>query len=296
MSVDTQTNRISAERGRGMQLQAGRIGRLVSETFTRRRLAITAAQAAILVGFLGLWEFVSGPPGAPHTLIDEFYVSTPSAIWEALRNWIESGLLWSSTLVTLQETIIGFFIGVALGLVFGFVLGVNRTLSEIFNPFVNALYSIPRLALVPLFILWFGVGIESKLALVASVVSFLVFYATYAGVNDVDHHLVDKMRLMGASSWQVHQKATLPSAMTFIIQGLNISAPYALVVAVTAEMLASNRGLGYLLVSSSGQFYTAGVFAAMFVMMLLGILMMGFVTLLERRLLRWKPRRMAGQR
>jgi NitT/TauT family transport system permease protein len=144
---------------------------------------------------------------------------------------------------------------------------------------------------VPLFMLWFGIGLNSKLALVISVVAFLVFYATYAGVKDVDHHLVDKMRLMRAKRWHVHAKVTVPSAMSFIIQGLGVSAPYALVVAVAAEMLASNRGLGYLLVNASTQFDTAGTFAIIFVLMLLGIVLMALINLLERRLLRWKPKR-----
>lgn len=262
----------------------------------KRRILITTCQVALLVAILLLWERASGPRRDPNTWIDEFYVSKPSAIWQTLRSWVDRGLLWDAIKVTLQNTVLGFVIGAGLGLIVGFVLGVNQFLASVLQPFLTAVYSIPRLALVPLFILWFGIGMGSKLALVASVVFFLVFYSTYAGVKDVDHELIDKLRLMRANRWQVHTKATLPSAMTFIIAGLGVSGPYALVVAVTAEMFSSNRGMGYLLVRSSGQFNTAGVFAAIFVMMLMGVALMGSIQLLERWLLRWKPRRTAGER
>lgn len=257
----------------------------------RRRLVITGLQVALAVVILVLWEYVSGPPGDPHVLIDQYLVSEPSAIWDALVNWYQRGQIWPNVYTTLYETVIGFLLGSLLGLVAGFVIGVSRNLAATLQPFIDALYAIPRLALVPLFMLWFGIGIGSKLALVVSVVAFLVFYATYAGVKDVDHHLIDKMRLMRASRWQVHTKATLPSAMTFIISGLSVSAPYALVVAVTAEMLASNRGLGYLLIQAANSFNTAATFAAIFILMVMGVLLMYFVRLLEHRLLRWKPKR-----
>lgn len=250
--------------------------------------AILAVQVGLLLALVWSWEFLAGTPGEPHVLIDVYYTSEPSAVWSALLRWVDQGVLLPSIAVTVQETVVGFVVGAAIGLVGGLILGVNAYFATVLAPFISALYSIPRLALVPLFMLWFGVGLTSKVALVASVVAFLVFYATYAGVKDVDRHLVDKLRLMRATTWQVHAKVTVPSAMTFILSGLSISAPYALVVAVTAEMLGSNRGMGYLLVNSSGQFYTAGVFAAITVMMLMGIGLMLLVRLLESRLLRWK--------
>ena len=257
----------------------------------RRRLVIIGVQVSVLALLLLAWQFFSGPKGGSHTLVDQFYVSRPTAIWHALHGFASRGVLWSATVTTVEEAVLGFLLGALIGLVLGIVLGVNPFLAGVFQPFITALYAIPRLALVPLFMLWFGIGLNSKLALVISVVAFLVFYATYAGVKDVDHHLVDKMRLMRAKRWHVHAKVTVPSAMSFIIQGLGVSAPYALVVAVAAEMLASNRGLGYLLVNASTQFDTAGTFAIIFVLMLLGIVLMALINLLERRLLRWKPKR-----
>lgn len=257
----------------------------------RRRALIIFVQITLLVSFLSFWEYVSGQEGGPHTMIDQFYVSKPSLIWDALTKWASEGRLWMSIFITLRESLYGFLVGAALGLLFGFVLAINKFLADVIGPFINAIYSIPRLALVPLFMLWFGLGEATKVFLVASVVFFLVFYATFAGVRDVDPEIGDRLKLMRASPLTVHLKATLPSAMTFIISGLRVSGPYALVVAVTAEMLSSNRGLGYLLVQSSNQFYTQGVFAALFVMMIVGILLMAVISAVERRLLRWKPRR-----
>jgi NitT/TauT family transport system permease protein len=255
----------------------------------RRRLILSVIQLALLVGILLIWQYGAGPRTDPNKLIDEFYVSKPSLIWHSLLQWQDSGILWSSIWVTAEETLLGFLIGAASGLAVGFILGVNRALADLTKPFITAVYSIPRLALVPLFILWFGIGTASKLALVVSVVFFLVFYATYAGVKDVDQDLIDKLRLMRGDRVRIHTKATLPSAATFIISGLSVSAPMALIVAITAEMISSNRGLGYLLIQSSGDFNTAGVFAGMLVSMVLGLVLMGAVQLLEHRLLRWKP-------
>jgi NitT/TauT family transport system permease protein len=141
---------------------------------------------------------------------------------------------------------------------------------------------------VPLFILWFGIGVTSKLALVATVVFFLVFAATRAGVYSVDEQLTNALRIMGAKPWQVHLKATLPSAFIWIAEGLRVSIPWALVATVTAEILSANEGLGYLIARSAGQFFTAGVFAAIFVLTILGVSLTFLITLVEKRLLRWK--------
>ena len=220
--------------------RAGR-GHGAGAQVTRWNVAVNVCRVAVVGGFILLWEYGSGNPKTDrHVLVDEFFVSKPSEIWDAFTGWIEEGVLLDSILITLQETVVGFLIGASLGLVTGFVLGVNPFLSAVFRPIITALNSIPRLALVPLFILWFGLGIPSKLALVATIVFFLVFYSTYEGVADVDREQLDVLRLMKAKRWQLHAKVTLPSAMTWIIAGLRVSVPYALVAAVTAEMIASN--------------------------------------------------------
>lgn len=168
------------------------------------------------------------------------------------------------------------------------MLGLNRYLANVLSPFLSAVFATPRLALIPLFILWFGIGDGSKLALVASVIFFLIFYSTFAGVKDVDSQLIERMKLMRAGRSSIIRKAVLPSATSLIIEGLRISAPHALVGAVTYEMLSSNSGMGFLLITSATQFNTAGVFASIVVMAAMGAVM-GLVSLIERRLLRWRP-------
>jgi NitT/TauT family transport system permease protein len=265
------------------------ISEQVRQARRRRKVAILSVQVLLAIALLIFWEWAAGPRNTPGILIDEFYISRPTLIWDALKRWVSEGILWISIYYTLETTVIGFVIGAGLGLAIGFVLGVNPFLAAVFKPFINAVYSIPRLALVPLFILWFGIGVGSKLAVVVSVVFFLVFFATYTGVKDVDPELLRKMRLMRASWWSLHRKVTLPSATTFIISGLSVSMPYALVAQVTAEMLSSNRGMGYLLIRSSSQFYTPGVFAAITVLMVMGVLLSWGIHWLEGRLLSWKP-------
>jgi len=250
-----------------------------------RLIVLNFARFALLATVILLWEKLSGIEGKP---LDQFYFSRPSLIWETLEDWQSRELIWNAMWATMSITIKGFIAGAILGLVLGLVLGISRWTSDILRPFVDALYALPRLALMPLFIVWFGIGEGSKLALIVSVVFFLVFYPTYTGARDVDDDLKDRLRLMGANTMRVHLKVTLPAAMTFIISGLSISAPYALVVAVTAEMFSSNEGLGFLLLSASRQYDTAGVYAAMVLMMVLGIVLTGMVRLLESRLLRWK--------
>ncbi len=262
---------------------------------SRRRLLVIVLRIGLIAGFLLLWQFGAGTPGEGFVLIDEFYVSRPSEIWAAITDWHTEGVLLDSVLDTAMITVLGFLLGAALGLPVGLLLGVNRFISDVAQPFVSALNSIPRLALVPLFLLWFGLGITSKLVFVASIVSFLIFYNTYYGVRDVDPQLIHIARIMRASRWQLHAKITIPSATTWIIAGLRISVSYALIAAVTAEIISSNSGMGYLITVSAGQFYTAGVFGGILVLMVMSLVLVLVVTLLERRLLRWKPDTLASK-
>jgi NitT/TauT family transport system permease protein len=244
---------------------------------------VLLGQIILVLVVVFLWE-----KAPAQGVFDPFYISRPSLIFNTLWTWATTGKLWENMLITLTITLAGFLIGGVLGFACGALLGINKWLGRMLTPFVTALQSVPRLALVPLFILWFGIGVLSKLALVATVVFFLVFMATRAGVAAVDEQLTNTLRIMRAKPWQVHTKATLPSAMIWITEGLRVSIPWALVATVTAEILSSNEGLGYLLARSAGQFFTAGVFAAIFVLTVLGVLLTYLVTLMERRLLAWK--------
>lgn len=237
---------------------------------------------AIVVVGLSAWQYASG------RLIKTFWISRPSDIWQQLVEWVVTGELWIHLETTLTETIMGFVFGAVGGVLFGLALGLNRRLAAILDPFIVAFYSLPKIALAPLFILWFGVGLASKVVLATFVVFFLVFYNTYAGALAVEAELVDVLRLMGASRGQIVRKVILPSALIWIFTGMKSSVPYALIGAVVGEMMASNKGLGYLIQAAAGQYDTGGVFAALFVLMIIATGLHEFLKQCERVMLRWR--------
>ncbi|MGH7044572.1 MAG: ABC transporter permease [Acetobacteraceae bacterium] len=245
-------------------------------------LIILAWRIGITVVVLAVWQLLSG------RVIKPFWISSPLAIADQLGAWIATGELWLHVEVTLTETVLGFTFGAISGVAVGLTLGLNRRLATIVDPFIVALYSLPKIALAPLFILWFGVGLTSKVVLSTFIVFFLVFYNTYAGTLAVEAELVDVLRLMGARPSQIVRKAILPSVLIWIFTGMKVSVPYALIGAVVGEMMASNRGLGYLIEASAGQYDTGGVFAALFVLMIISTVLHGMLKLCEKRMLRWK--------
>jgi len=244
----------------------------------------------ILVGFtlLGIWELVAG------TLVDPFWISEPSEISVRLATWVSTGYLFFHMGVTLWEMTVGLVLGSIVGIAVGFALGRMHGIAELLTPFIAAFFSMPRIALAPLFILWFGIGLWSKVALVFLLVFFLVFHNTFSGVRDVSPELINKVRLMGATRSQLMYKVILPSAGTWIFAGLKLAVPFSLIAAVVAEIVASNRGLGYVVEHSSGMFDTAGIFAALFVLMMIGLTLNMILARIEARLLRWKVGRSSG--
>lgn len=245
-------------------------------------LAMLACQALLAVLLAGLWQVVSG------TLVDDYFISNPAAIAQRLWKWSADGSLLLHTWATLYATATGFFIGAVLGLVLGLCLGVSPFLSRLLDPFLSALNALPKVALAPLLILWFGIGVESKIALAAILVLFLVFLNTYAGVREVDRDLIDAVRLMKATRWQVLTKVIIPSSASWVFASLKISVPYALIGAVLGEMIAANRGLGYLVQFSGAQFDTAGVFASLAVVAALAALLNWMVDQSQKRSERWR--------
>ena len=169
----------------------------------------------------------------------------------------------------------------------GLLLGRNESLARLLDPLLIALNSLPKVALAPLFIMWFGIGIGMKIILTATIVFFLVFVNTYHGVRNVDSQLIDILRLMGARERHIMTKVIVPSALQWVFAGLQLSVPYALIGAVVGEMMAANRGLGYLLADAAGQLDTGGVFAALLGIILLALLLQTGVKVLERQLTPW---------
>lgn len=239
-------------------------------------------QIGLLVAFVGLWQLASD------RLIDSFFISSPLAVATRLLGWARDGTLWNAFAYTFQATAGGFVIGSLSGFFVGFVLGRSRLLARLLDPFITAIYCMPKIALAPLLIMWFGIGLSSKIALAALIVFFLVFLNTFAGVRDVQSVHLQSVRIMGASGWQELRYVVLPSAAAWVLTGLKVSVPYALIGAVVGEMISSNRGIGFLIGQASGLFDTAGVFAGLTVLAFTGIALNAMLKRVERRALRWK--------
>jgi NitT/TauT family transport system permease protein len=261
----------------------------------RRRIIVNALRIAVLVVTLGGWQIATTLPigSAGKTLADPFFFGAPSQIAERAYTWATEGTsigpLWEQIYVTMEETVLGFLVGVVLGVVFGVLLGRNRLLADVFGPYIKAANSIPRVVLGSIFIIWLGLGLPSKVALAVVLVFFVVFFNAFQGVREVDRFLIANARILGASSRQLSTHVILPSAMTWIIASLHTSFGFALVGAVVGEFLGALKGLGLLIATAQGTFDPNGVFAAMFILAIVALVAEALVTLLENRLLKWRP-------
>ncbi len=249
----------------------------------REKRIVVLARIALGAAFLLVWEWVSG------RFIEAFWISSPSSVFEALKGLVLSGELLSNVYATVTEAIVGFAFGATAGVLIGILFGANRMVAKILDPYLIGFYSIPRIALVPLFILWFGIGFETKVIYTALLVFFPVFLNTLSGVRDVNQDLIDVLRVMGASRANTIMKVLIPSALAWLFAGLRISVPYALIGAVVAEMFTSNVGLGYLISYYANVLDTAGLFAILFVTTILGLILHAAVAQVEKHLLRWRP-------
>lgn len=247
-----------------------------------RRRAVLLGRILVGVIFFAFWEYSSG------TLVDPLFISKPSAVAMRLWRWIVTGSLWTHLSITLYATAFGFAIGSFVGFALGLLFGRNQLVADIFDPYITALYSIPKIALAPLFIIWFGIGIESKIAVSASIVFFVVFLNTYAGVRDVNPLYIHATRIMGGGQAEVLRHVIIPSASTWVITGLKVSVPYALVGTVIGEFMSSNRGIGFIISQATGLFDTTSVFAGLFTLAVVGAAINVALKHLEAWLLRWK--------
>ncbi|KMK64889.1 ABC transporter permease [Puniceibacterium sp. IMCC21224] len=250
------------------------------ESLSKRR--IWSLRAAFLVIVLVSWELASG------RLASEFFISRPSAIAGQFFDWLISGTIFYHGAITLVEALSGFLLGGLIGMAVGVWLGRARLVAEVLDPFIMMFYSLPKVALAPLFVLWFGIGIDMKIYLTATIVFFLVFLNTYTGVRAVSREQIAILRLMGATERHVLFKVVLPSAITWVFTGLRLSVPYALIGAIVGELIASNRGLGYLLANSAGQFDTTGVFAALIGIMIMAFFLNAAVKIVENKAMPWR--------
>ena len=248
-------------------------------------------RVALGVSLLGSWQGL-----ATLKVLDPFFFSRPSDILARAWQWMRDGSIWGHLGVTLTEALLGFVIGGLLGIVLGFVLGRASLLAEIAAPYIQVANALPRIVLAPIFLLWFGLGIWSKVALGVISVFFVVFFNTFQGVRDVDPVLVNNARMLGANERQLVRHVILPSALVWIFSSLHISIGFAIIAAVVGEYLGAARGVGYMIAQAEGVFDTTGVFAGMTVLSAVVLVVAYGVGRLERWLLRWKPgRETAGQ-
>jgi NitT/TauT family transport system permease protein len=243
---------------------------------------LLAGRAATVLIVLSAWELASGG------VLPAAWMSSPSRIAAALASMILDGTLWFHLQATLLAVSLGYVLGSAAGIALGLGLGLMPKLDEVLRPFISGLWSLPKIALLPLFVIFLGLGIESKAALVASVVVFLVLYCTVDGVRDVDRDLIDSLVLMGATRREITMKVLLPAALPWIYTGMRVSISYALVTAVVGELLSSNRGLGFLMESAAARFDASQVFAGIVVLVVISLGLTALLTRLESSSLRWR--------
>ncbi len=240
-------------------------------------------QALLGIAIVGSWQML-----ADAGKLDKFFFSRPSDIAARLLQWLRSGSIWPHLITTIEEAALAFVIGASAGVILGFGLARMPRLGALLDPYIRVVNALPRVVLAPIFLLWFGLGIWSKVALGVTVVFFIVFFNTHQGVREVDKVVVNNARMLGASEWQLVRHVLIPSAMTWVFSSLNISVGFAMIAVVVGEYLGAARGVGYLISQAEGTFDTTGVFAGMAVLSAVVLLVGWGVGRLERWLLRWK--------
>ena len=230
------------------------------------------------VVFVALWAACSG------TVLPEFFVGDPVKVGSTLWQWVTTGFVFTHIGYTLLTATTGFVLGSAVAILSGVLLGMNPHLYRVADPFLNAFYSIPKIAFAPLLVTWFGLGLTPKVLLSAVVVFFLVFSATLAGTRRVDRDLVDQLYLMGARRQDVVLKVVLPTVAIHVLHGLRMSFPYALHGAILGELIAANTGLGYLLQFARGSYNTSAMIASLIVVMVVAVIIVRLLDRLESRL------------
>jgi NitT/TauT family transport system permease protein len=248
----------------------------------RRRIMM--ARTLVIAAILGVWQGV-----VSIGLVDPFWIASPVLIAEELGRLIISGELFGDVAITVFEALIAFVVSSALGILAGLMLARSPFWDEVLAPLILALNSLPRVALAPLIILWFGIGITAKVVTAFTLVFFILLVNTLGGAKNVDNDILTIAKLMGASKHDILWKVTLPSALPWIFAGLSLGLTYSLLGVIVAEILASNHGLGYVIAASAATFNTAGVFAGLITLAVVAWLFSAIMRNVEARLLRWKP-------
>jgi len=253
------------------------------------RSRLLLLQVLVAVVLLAVWHVVTVYPivGQPKNL--QFFFSTPVDVLSRVWRELSGGEIWGHLWITLQETILAFVLGAGGGIAVGFLFARNDLLAAVFDPYIKAANALPRVVLAPIFALWFGLGIWSKVALGFTLVFFIVFFNVYQGVREVSPTVLANARMLGMNGRQLLRHVYWPAALTWMFSSLHTSVGFALVGAVVGEYLGSSAGLGYKIHEAESVFDVTGVFAGMFILTVVVILIDSLVTVIENRLLVWRP-------
>jgi NitT/TauT family transport system permease protein len=262
----------------------------------RNRFTLFILQALVAVVLIAIWHFgstvkVSIPALSPKPFypLDPFFFSTPLAVFERTFKDFYTGVIWYHLGITLLETMLAFAIGALGGVLVGFWFARKAVIAAVFDPYVKMANALPRVVLAPIFALWLGLGIWSKVALGVTLVFFIVFFNVYQGVKEVSPTLLANARMLGMSERQLMRNVFWPSALTWMFSSLHTAVGFALVGAVVGEYLGSAAGLGYRIHQAEGVFDVTGVFSGMLVLSIFVIIIDTVVSAIENRLLVWRP-------
>jgi len=259
------------------------------------KTALRFWQVVLFIVLLAIWHVATSPTLLPPIYFDNphkaaFFFGEPLKVLARTWEWFSSGTIYPHLWVTLLETVLAFIIGTVLGLGMGLWLALSPLASALLDPYIKALNAMPRVILAPIFAVWFGLGIASKVALGVTLVFFIVFFNVYQGVREVSPTVLASVRMLGASPRQLVRYVYLPSATSWVFSSLHTSVGMAFVGAVVGEYLGSAAGVGYLILQAEGSFDIDTVFAGILVLTGFALLLDYLVTVVERRLLVWMPR------
>ncbi|MUM18965.1 ABC transporter permease [Mycobacterium sp. CBMA271] len=261
--------------------------RRAQKNLRRNKIRIWGLRTLLVVVWLASWEF------AATVWLDPFFYSKPSLIWDRLVEWFtigtQFGTVWLQIFTTVQEAVLGFLIGTVAGVTLGVLLGRSRYWSEVLAPFIKALNAVPRIVLASLFIIWFGLGLSSKVATVVVLVFFAVFFNAFTGAREVDGNVINNARILGASPTRILTSIVLPSATSWILSSLHTAFGFALIGAVVGEYAGASKGLGLLISNAQGTFDSAGIYAGMIIITVVALLAEWLIGIAESRLLKWRP-------
>src|SRR5512135_1528834 len=253
------------------------------------RVTLLLLQAGVAVIGIALWYLLSTHPVFGHIVLPPFFFSNPVDVAAQIVDWFATGVIWKHLWVTLEESMLAFVIGSFGGVLVGFWFARQPRTAAVFDPYVKMVNALPRVVLAPIFTLWLGLGIWSKVALGVTLVFFIVFFNVYQGVKEVSATVLANGRMLGMSERQLMRHVYWPSALSWMFSSLHTSVGFAVVGAVVGEYLGSAAGLGYLIQQAEGVLDVAGVFVGMFVLAAFVIVIDAIVSVIEKRLLVWRP-------